>query len=58
MQFLPPTQKIAIPKYKVFFVNRETKTKLFLALTVKIDMCMSFFNENILVVAARACELS
>ena len=35
MQFFPATQKIAVPKYKFFFVNRGTKTKLILAVNVK-----------------------
>ena len=35
MQFFPATQKIAVPRYKFFFVNRGTKTKLILAVTIK-----------------------
>ena len=59
IKFLP-TQKIMIPKFKFYFTNWETKTKLLEVVTVKIDfnMCMSFFCENSFVVAVCTCELS
>ena len=48
-----------IPKHKFYFVNQETKTKLFLAVTVKIDFSMHIiFYENSFAVAVRAHELS
>ena len=47
IQFLPPTKKITIPKYNFFFANWETKTKLSLIVTIKINfnLHMPFFNE-------------
>ena len=48
-----------IPKHKFYFVNRETKTKLFLAVIVKIDFSMHIiFYENSFAVAVCAHELS
>ena len=38
--FSPPIQKITIPKCKFYFSELEKKTKLFLAVTIKIDFSM------------------
>ena len=60
MQFSPPIQKITTSKYDKFFcVNRETKTKLFPAVTLKtISICVPHFSEDSFAFAARASELS
>ena len=43
-QFFPPTQKMTILKYKFYIINQETKSKLFLVFTIKLDfnMCTIF----------------
>ena len=46
MQFFPPTQKIAITKYKVFFVNRETKNSFLLVPLKQCHYAYVVFYEN------------
>ena len=57
MQFFPHIKKTTIRKY-VFSKNRDTKTKLFLAVTIKsnLNMNTSFFMKSYVFVTG-VCEL-
>ena len=65
IQIFSTTQKMTMPKHKFFFVNQETKSKLFLAVTVEFNTefhwfqySYAIFYKNSFLVAEKVCELS
>lgn len=51
-------QKITLPKCEFYFINQETKTKLFFLVTVKIDLSKGIMSHETSFVAISVYELS